>query len=158
MANISIDTVRARRSASVWTRIHPIFALGQLGAFVVSVGFLGAYFAGWVNFAAVHESVLIKIALMIGAIVSGALWEHDVFGPYWFAPEFFFEDAMTVNVFLLHIGYLVIVYTEPGNLDKAILMLGLAYLVYLANVVQYIWRTHKMGVDTGAAAAVRVKS
>jgi 3-vinyl bacteriochlorophyllide hydratase len=155
MANLSIDQIRVRREASLWTRIHPIFALGQLGAFVVSVGFLGAYFAGWVNFAAVHESVLIKITLMLGAIVSGALWEHDVFGPYWFAPEFFFEDAMTVNVFLLHIGYLIIVYTEPGDPGKAIVMLCIAYVVYLANVVQYIWRTHKMGVDSAVPVAVR---
>jgi 3-vinyl bacteriochlorophyllide hydratase len=154
MGTIDINQVRARRTASVWTRIHPIFALGQLGAFVVSVGFLGAYFAGWVTFATVHESVLIKIALMIGAIVSGAFWEHDVFGPYWFAPEFFFEDAMTVNVFLLHLGYLAIVYTQPWDSSKAVLMLCLAYVVYLANVVQYIWRTHKMGVDT--AEAIRV--
>jgi 3-vinyl bacteriochlorophyllide hydratase len=154
MGTISIDQVRERREASVWTRVHPIFALGQLGAFFVSAGFLIAYFFGWVNFATVHESVLIKIALMIGAIVSGAFWEHDVFGPYWFAPEFFFEDAMTVNVFLLHLGYLVLVYTEPGDPSKAILMLCLAYVVYLANVVQYIWRTHKMGVDSAAAVPV----
>jgi 3-vinyl bacteriochlorophyllide hydratase len=155
MATLSIDQVRARREASVWTRVHPIFALGQVGAFFVSVGFLIAYFAGWMNFAAVHESVLIKIALMIGAIVSGALWEHDVFGPYWFAPEFFFEDAMTVNVFLLHIGYLIMVYTQPGDPSKAIVMLCLAYAVYLANVVQYVWRTHKMGVDSRIKVAVQ---
>ncbi len=155
MASISIDQVRERREASVWTRVHPIFALGQLGAFVVSVGFLIAYFAGWVNFAAVHESVLIKIALMIGAIVSGAFWEHDVFGPYWFAPEFFFEDAMTVNVFLLHLGYLAVVYTQPAEPSKAIVVLMVAYVVYVANVAQYIWRTHKMGVD---AIGVRVQS
>jgi len=154
MGNLTVDQVRARRAASTWTRIHPIFALGQLGAFVVSVGFLAAYWLGWVNFAAVHESVLIKIALMIGAIVTGVLWEHDVFGWYWFAPEFFFEDAMTVNVFLLHLGYLAVVYTEPGNPNKALLMLSIAYIVYVGNVAQYIWRTHKMGVDSAIPAAV----
>jgi 3-vinyl bacteriochlorophyllide hydratase len=154
MATLSIDQVRTRREASVWTRVHPIFALGQLGAFVVSVGFLAAYWAGWVGFSAVHESVLIKIALMIGAIVSGALWEKDVFGWYWFAPEFFFEDAMTVNVFLLHLGYLVAIYTEPGNPSKALVLLGLAYLVYVGNVAQYIWRTHKMGVDSPVPVTV----
>jgi 3-vinyl bacteriochlorophyllide hydratase len=147
MATITVDQVRTRRAASVWTRIHPIFALGQLGAFLVSVGFLIAYWLGAASFAAVHESVLIKIALMIGAIVTGALWEHDVFGWYWFAPEFFFEDAMTVNVFLLHLGYLAIVYTEPGNYTSALQMLSIAYVVYVGNVAQYVWRTHKMGID-----------
>jgi 3-vinyl bacteriochlorophyllide hydratase len=82
---------------------------------------------------------------MIGAIVTGALWEHDVFGPYWFAPEFFYEDAMTLNVFLLHLGYLAVVYTEPWALNKALLILSLAYIVYVGNVAQYIIRTHQMG-------------
>ncbi len=154
MGSLSIEQVRERRDASVWTRVHPIFALGQLGAFVVSVGFLVAYWAGWVSFAAVHESVLIKIALMLGAIVSGAFWEHDVFGPYWFAPEFFFEDAMTVNVFLLHLGYLAVAYTQPDH-DKAIFLLCIAYVVYLGNVAQYIIRTAKMGQHK---IPVRVKS
>jgi 3-vinyl bacteriochlorophyllide hydratase len=154
MATLSIEQVRSRREASKWTRIHPIFALGQLGAFFVSVGFLIAYGFGWVGFAAVHESVLIKIALMIGAIVTGALWEKDVFNWYWFAPDFFFEDAWTVNVFLLHLGYLAVVYTEPSNPAKALLLLVIAYIVYVANVVQYVWRTHKMGVDTAIPVAV----
>ena len=154
MGNISIDQVRARRRASVWTRVHPIFALGQLGAFVVSVCLLAGYFAGSVSFAAVHESVLVKIALMIGAVVSGAFWERDVFGYYWFAPEFFFEDAMTVNVFLLHLGYLAVAYSQPGQPDKALVMLGIAYLVYVANVAQYVMRTHKM---TQSTVAVRVQ-
>jgi predicted CDP-diglyceride synthetase/phosphatidate cytidylyltransferase len=61
---------------------------------------------------------------------------------------------MTVNVFLLHLGYLAIVYTEPGNPAKALLMLGLAYVVYTANVVQYVWRTHKMGVDAAIPVVV----
>jgi 3-vinyl bacteriochlorophyllide hydratase len=152
MGSTTTDQVLARRANSMWTRIHPIFALGQLGAFVVSLGILIAYFAGAASFTAVHESVLIKIALMIGAIVTGALWEHDVYGPYWFAPEFFLEDAMTVNVFLLHIAYLIAVYSHPSEPIYALIMLGIAYVVYAANVAQYVWRTHKMNQPVSVRA------
>ena len=134
----STGAIQERRSASAWTLIHPVFAIGQLGVFLVSLVLLGLFFAHDVSFRTVHLSVLIKIAFMIGAIITGSLWEHDVYGKWWFAPEFFVEDVMTLNVFLLHIGYLVTVYALPGNFRASIAMLGLAYLIYGLNVSQYI--------------------
>lgn len=122
----------------MWTRIHPVFALGQLGIFVVSVGLLIGYGLGRVPFAVVHVSVLIKVAFMVGAIVTGSLWEHDVYGRWWFAYEFLVEDVMTANVFALHLGYLVIVYAWPGHIPVAVAILVFAYVLYAVNVGQYI--------------------
>jgi 3-vinyl bacteriochlorophyllide hydratase len=144
----------ARRAASIWTKIHPVFALAQLAAFCVSVGLLIAYFRGAVTFDIVHQSVLIKVALMIGAIVTGALWEKDVFGKYWFASEFLGEDTMTLNVFILHIGYIVMAITHPENITAQIGTLIVAYTVYIANVAQYVLRTAHLG----KRAAVRVRA
>jgi 3-vinyl bacteriochlorophyllide hydratase len=144
----------ARRSASVWTKIHPIFALGQLLVFFVSVGLLFGFFRGAVSFETVHASVLLKVTLMLGAIVTGALWEKDVFGKYWFAPEFMGEDTMTVNVFILHVGYLVMAVTHPENVTAQIGTLIVAYGVYIANVAQYVLRTANLGKHV----AVRVRS
>lgn len=134
----SSNAIRERRDASVWTSIHPIFAIGQLGVFLMSVVLLALYFVHVVPFAAVHLSVLIKIAFMIGSVVTGSLWEHDVFGKWWFAHEFFVEDVMTANVVLLHAGYLVAVYGWPDNPAAYLAMLGVAYLAYALNVVQYV--------------------
>ncbi len=125
----------------MWTLIHPIFALGQLLAFFVSVVLLVMYFRGAVSFDVVHTSVLVKVALMLGAIVTGALWEKDVFGHYWFAPEFMGEDTMTVNVFILHISYLAMAFAHPDNITIITGVLIMAYTVYVANVAQYILRT-----------------
>ncbi len=149
----------ARRSASVWTKIHPVFALGQLLAFFVSVGLLIGYFRGSVSFDVVHESVLLKVALMVGAIVTGALWEKDVFGHYWFAPEFMGEDTMTVNVFILHLGYLTMVLAHPQNITAQIGTLLVAYTVYIANVAQYVLRTANLHTgNVGKRVPVRVRS
>jgi 3-vinyl bacteriochlorophyllide hydratase len=134
----SLKAIQERSAASVWTRIHPVFAIGQLGVFLVSVVLFALYFLHMVPFTAVHDSVLMKIALMIGAIVTGSLWEHDVFGHWWFAYEFFIEDVMTLNVFLLHIGYLITVYVWPQTMPAVLAMLGVAYAVYALNVAQYI--------------------
>lgn len=145
--------VRERRAASVWTMIHPVFALGQLLAFVVSVGLLIAYLRHGVSFHAVHVSVLTKIGLMVGAVITGSLWEHDVFGHWWFAPEFMFEDVMTLIVFIMQLSYLLMVFTHPENMRAILGILVLAYATYLANVAQYIHRTQRQKHEADAARA-----
>jgi len=135
--------VRERRAASPWTLIHPLFAIGQLLAFLVSVGLLVAYFRGAVPFHVVHVSVLVKIGLMVGAVVTGSLWERDVFGFFWFAPEFLFEDVMTLVVFIFQMSYLAMVALHPDRLSAIVGILCVAYAVYLANVAQYIHRTQR---------------
>jgi len=155
MAYSSLDQVRARRRASVWTTIHPIFALGQLLAFAVSVVLLILYFRGTVSFETVHQSVIVKIALMVGAVFTGALWEKDVYGHYWFAPAYLFEDTMTVIVLILHVGYLLMAYTHEDNMTAVIGMLIFAYTVYITNVAQYIWRNRQ---HNRQAVAVTVRS
>ena len=134
----------ARRAASRWTLIHPLFALGQLLVFFVSVGYLIAYLRGAVPFAVVHVTVLVKIGLMAGAVVTGALWEHDMFGYWWFAPAFLLEDVMTLIVFITQIAYLTMHWLQPDNTVAVLTMLGLAYTVYIANVAQYIHKTQRV--------------
>jgi 3-vinyl bacteriochlorophyllide hydratase len=154
---LPFTSVQERRDSSVWTRIHPIFAIGQLGVFLVSVALLVLYAVHLVPFAAVYLSVLLKIVFMIGAIVTGSLWEHDVFGEWWFAEEFFVEDVMTVNVFLLHVGVVVMFFTMPGQLGAVAGLLAFAYVIYSINVAQYILQ-HASGRKPVADAAAAVKS
>jgi 3-vinyl bacteriochlorophyllide hydratase len=135
-----VEQIEQRRTASKWTRIHPLFALAQLGVFLVSAILLALYYTGHVSFNAVHVSVLIKVAFMVGAIVTGAFWEKDVYGKWWFANEYIIEDVMTVNVFGLHVLYLVCVYMFPQYLSFNVVLLTVAYVVYGLNVGQYIWR------------------
>jgi 3-vinyl bacteriochlorophyllide hydratase len=128
--------------------IHPLFAIGQLLAFVVSVSLFVGYLRGGVGFHAVHVSVLVKIALMVGAVISGAFWERDVFGYWWFAPEFLFEDVMTVIVFITQMTYLAVVFFHPEQRSVIAGVLATAYIVYLANVAQYIHRTQQRKKDS----------
>jgi 3-vinyl bacteriochlorophyllide hydratase len=150
MASQAAPGVFARRKASIWTTIHPLFAIGQLLVFFVSIGFLIAYLKGAIhNYQIVNLTVLTKIGLMGGALVTGALWEHDVYGHWWFAPEFLVEDVMTVLVFVTQIAYLLMYYLHPGNMTAILTMLGIAYTMYFANVAQYIHRTqlHKQQAE-----------
>jgi 3-vinyl bacteriochlorophyllide hydratase len=137
---LSPKVIRERREASIWTKIHPIFAIGQLGVFAVSVVLLVLYFFHVTTFSTVFLSVLIKIAFMIGAVVTGSFWEKDIYGAWWFAYDYFIEDVMTLNVFLLHIAFLVTAYAFPNSTQAVISMLLVAYGVYFLNVIQYIVR------------------
>jgi len=154
---LPFTSVQERRDTSVWTRIHPIFAIGQLGVFIVSVALFALYAVHLVPFAAVYLSVLLKIALMIGAIVTGSLWEHDVFGEWWFAEEFFVEDVMTVNVFLLHVAVVVMFFRMPDQLGAVAGMLAFAYVIYTINVGQYLIQ-HASGHKPAADGDAAVKS
>ena len=139
---LPLETVTERRQASIWTRAHGLFAMAQLGIFGVSLVLLFLYFRGLVPFSWVHLSVLAKIVMMLGAAITGAYWEYDVFGKWWFAPEYFYEDAMTVNVVALHAAYLIVAYAWPQNVQLSVAMLCVAYAAYAFNVVQYLLRHH----------------
>ncbi len=148
-------SARAKRAASIWTTIHPIFAIGQLLAFFVSVGLLIAYFRHAVPFHAVHVSVLVKIGLMVGAVLTGSFWERDVFGWWWFAPEFLAEDVMTLMVFVLQLSYLAMTWLHPGAMGPIVSVLCFAYAVYVANVAQYIHKTQRMKAERAEPALPR---
>jgi len=153
MPEASALALHARRKASIWTMIHPLFAIGQLLAFLFSVGLLIGFFRGAVAFHIVHVSVLIKIGLMVGAVITGSLWEHDMYGYWWFAPEFLLEDVMTLIVFIFQLSYLAVVAFHPDFLAAIVMMLCIAYTVYVINVAQYIHRTQLQKQQTAAALA-----
>jgi 3-vinyl bacteriochlorophyllide hydratase len=86
----------------------------------------------------VHDSALLKIALMAGAVITGSLWERAVYGYWWFAPQFFLEDLLTYVVALFQIGYLVVYYHAPNDLAANVSVLIVSYLAYVVNVTQYV--------------------
>ncbi len=130
--------IAQRREATIWTKLHLPFALGQLAVCAISVLLIAAFFAGYVPFSVVHASALLKISLMAGAVITGSLWEKDVYGFWWFAPQFFFEDLLTYVVALFQIGYLIVYYHQPNNLAANVAVLMVCYLAYIINVTQYV--------------------
>jgi 3-vinyl bacteriochlorophyllide hydratase len=130
--------IAERRAATIWTRLHPPFAFAQLAVCIASVGLICLFFAGRVSFGIVHDSALLKIALMAGAVITGSLWERAVYGYWWFAPQFFLEDLLTYVVALFQIGYLIVYYHSPDNLAANVAVLIVSYLAYVVNVTQYV--------------------
>ena len=63
------------------------------------------------------SSVVIKTLVLYTIMITGSIWEKEVFGRYLFAPAFFWEDVFSMLVLALHTAYLVALFA--GALDCA---------------------------------------
>ena len=72
-------------------------------------------------------------------MVTGSLWEKDVFGKYLFAPAFFWEDAVSFVVIALHTAYLVCLLTGCAERNGLCCRSpSLAYATYVVNAAQFL--------------------
>jgi 3-vinyl bacteriochlorophyllide hydratase len=129
---------RRRRDASGWTIVQGVLAPLQFLAFLVSLGLVLRYLATGEGLALATTSVVIKTLLLYAIMVTGSLWERDVFGRYLFARPFFWEDVFSMLVLALHTAYL---YSLAAGLleprERMFLALG-AYAAYVVNATQFL--------------------
>ncbi|CAA2144963.1 2-vinyl bacteriochlorophyllide hydratase [Methylobacterium bullatum] len=129
---------RARRDASAWTLVQGILAPLQFLVFLVSLGLVLRTLATGEGASAANASIVVKTLVLYAIMVTGSIWEKDVFGRYLFAPAFYWEDMVSMLVLALHTAYLVALAT--GALDTAGLMLLAlaAYASYAVNAAQFL--------------------
>jgi 3-vinyl bacteriochlorophyllide hydratase len=129
---------RARRDASRWTLVQGLLAPLQFLVFAVSVCLVLRFLATGEGYAAATVSILLKTGLLYLIMVTGAIWEHDVFGRYLFAPAFFWEDVVSILVLALHSAYLVALYTGALAPRGQMLLALAAYATYAVNATQFL--------------------
>ena len=78
----------------------------QFGVFLVSVGLVVRYLTTGEGLTAATVSVVVKTFALYSIMITGSLWEHDVYGKYLFARAFFWEDVVSILVLALHTAYL----------------------------------------------------
>jgi len=129
---------RARRDSSPWTLVQGILAPVQFLVFLISLCLVTRYLATGLGYEVANASIVIKTLTLYAIMITGSIWEHDVFGRYLFAPAFFWEDVFSMLVLALHSAYLVALIT--GALTPAGLMtLALAaYVTYVINAGQFL--------------------
>ena len=89
------EAERRRRDSSPWTLVQAILAPLQFVVFLVSLGLVLRTLATGEGGTAANISIILKTLLLYTIMVTGSLWEKDVFGKYLFAPAFFWEDAVS---------------------------------------------------------------
>ena len=129
---------RRRRDASRWTLVQGVLAPLQFLVFLVSLTLVLRTLTTGEGLVAANASVVVKTLTLYAIMITGSIWEKDVFGRYLFAPAFYWEDVFSMLVLALHTAYLVALAT--GWLDAhALLILALAaYATYLVNAGQFL--------------------
>ena len=131
---------RRRRDATKWTLVQGILAPVQFFIFLVSLALILRYLATGEGLLAADLSVVVKTFALYAIMVTGAIWEKEVFGQYLFAPGFFWEDVFSMAVLALHTAYL---FASLGGwlTGNPLMLLALAaYATYIINAGQFLWK------------------
>ena len=129
---------RARRDATVWTLVQGILAPLQFLAFAISLCLVINFLLNGVGFTAATISVVIKTSLLYAIMVTGAIWEKEVFGRYLLAPAFFWEDVVSLLVMGLHTAYVVMWLMGWGTPAEQMWIALAAYSTYVVNALQFL--------------------
>ena len=93
---------------------------------------------GGAGLAAATVSIVVKTLVLYTIMVTGSIWEKEVFGRWLFARPFFWEDVVSILVLALHSAYLLVLVL--GSLDaRGQMVLALAaYAAYVVNATQFL--------------------
>jgi 3-vinyl bacteriochlorophyllide hydratase len=138
---------RRRRDQSGWTLVQAILAPIQFLVFLASLALILRYLITGSGLAAAEVSVVVKTLTLYAIMITGSIWEKQVFGCYLFARPFFWEDVFSMLVLALHTAYLAALYF--GSLTSAeLMMLALAaYATYVVNAGQFVWKLRMARLD-----------
>ncbi|MCA3559672.1 MAG: 2-vinyl bacteriochlorophyllide hydratase [Aestuariivirga sp.] len=147
------DAQRKRRDSSPWTLVQAILAPLQFLVFLVSLGLVLRTLLTGEGAELANASVILKTMLLYTIMVTGSLWERDVFGKYLFAPAFFWEDVVSFGVIALHTAYLICLLkgwlTERGLMWLALV----AYAAYVTNAAQFLLKLRAARLQSAGAAS-----
>jgi 3-vinyl bacteriochlorophyllide hydratase len=146
---------RARRDASPWTLVQGILAPAQFVVFLVSLLLVLRFLLTGDGYAEATISVLVKTGFLYLIMVTGAIWEKEVFGQYLFAPAFFWEDVFSFAVIALHTLYLYGLWTAAFTPHGLMFIALAAYLAYVINAGQFLWKLRRARLDMAKAGEVR---
>jgi 3-vinyl bacteriochlorophyllide hydratase len=129
---------RIRRDASPWTLVQGILAPIQFLVFLASAALVIHFLISGSGFEAATISVVIKTLVLYTIMITGCIWERQVFGRYLFARAFFWEDFVSMFVLALHTAYLYALLFGRVHARYQMYIALLAYSAYLLNATQFL--------------------
>jgi len=129
---------RRRRDESPWTLVQGVLAPLQFMAFAVSLGLVLRYLATGDGYEAATASILVKTVALYAIMITGSIWEKDVFGKWLFARAFFWEDVFSMLVLGLQTLYLVALIAGWGSPAEQMMIAVAAYAAYMINAAQFV--------------------
>jgi 3-vinyl bacteriochlorophyllide hydratase len=144
---------RARRDASKWTLVQGLLAPFQFIVCLASIVLIARFLLTGEGLWAANASVVAKTVTLYTIMVTGAIWEKDVFGRYLFAPAFFWEDAVSMVVIALHTIYLAALFTSWLTPVEMMALALTAYAAYIVNAAQFLRKLRLARLDAAELLA-----
>jgi 3-vinyl bacteriochlorophyllide hydratase len=125
----------------------------QFLVFIVSLVLVIRFLATGEGHDVATLSVVAKTIALYAIMVTGCLWEKDVYGMYLFAPAFYWEDVFSMLVLALHTAYLVALATDALDARGQMMLALAAYATYVVNATQFILKLRAARLDQAAKVA-----
>ena len=143
---------KLRRDNSLWTKVQAVLAPLQFLVCFASIGFVVSYLYTGDGYLIATLSILFKTAILYLIMITGAIWEKEVFGQYLLAPAFFWEDIVSFFVIAIHTAYVLSLIMSLMDAKKLMWLALIAYLAYFINATQFLikfklGRNNKKQVD-----------
>jgi 3-vinyl bacteriochlorophyllide hydratase len=103
---------------------------------------------------AATASVVVKTVTLYTIMVTGAIWERQVFGRYLFAPAFYWEDVFSMLVLGLHTAYLAALFSGVVKPRDLMLLALAAYTSYVVNATQFVLKLRAARLEGAAGGAL----
>lgn len=146
---------KQRRDSSPWTLVQGILAPVQFVIFAISLSLVLRYLATGDGYAAAAYSVVIKTMALYLIMITGCIWEKEVFGRYLFAPAFFWEDLFSMLVLALHTAYLAALFGGTTSARQLMFLAIAAYAAYVINATQFLLKLRAARLQASAASLSR---
>ncbi|MEL6291748.1 MAG: 2-vinyl bacteriochlorophyllide hydratase [Pseudomonadota bacterium] len=143
---------KTRRDQSVWTIVQGVLAPLQFLVFLISLGLVARYLLTGDGYATATFSIVLKTLVLYAIMITGSIWEKEVFGKYLFAGPFFWEDVVSMGVLALHTAYLAAVLFGFGTPTEQMWLALAAYAAYVVNAAQFIWKLRLARLQSSADA------
>ena len=125
-----------RRNESLWTPVQAVAAPVQFLTFIASLILVFQYFVTGQGYLAAHIASSIKVVMMVFITITGMAWEFDVYGHYFLAKEFFWEDLVNGISLALHLGFIAAWLAGASERMQMVVML-IALASYVVNFIQF---------------------
>lgn len=142
---------RRRRDASPWTLVQGVLAPFQFAVFLLSLALVLRFLATGEGLGIATASVVAKTLVLYTIMVTGSIWEREVFGRWLFAPSFFWEDVFSILVLALHTAYLAALALGIGDGPAQMLLALAAYAAYVVNAAQFLLKLRAARLEGGSA-------
>ena len=141
---------RLRRDASAWTMVQGVLAPLQFAICAASFLLILRYLTTGHGYALATGSILLKTFALYAIMITGSIWEKEVFGKWLFARAFFWEDVVSMGVIALQTIYVAALLNGWGTPAEQMSIAIAAYAAYAVNASQFLLKLRAARLDAAS--------